>query len=560
MIAKARERAPRGPAYAPTGASRASQVAHLNRLKAEKRFPGCEFDSIDNLAKHIAYGEILTLLVRDYAEQKAREPGAPEGFLRELAARVSRADNLDLEGMKQAVRNAIEIYVREIATGSTETNLDDICARALQKARAQFDRGQSALADATLTHAAEELERDEKDRREHYEASIAKLRHRQRDLALAGFEPARAAEAILALGRALHGDARALAGFLDAEAAALHTQGEHRGSNVHLIAEIALRREALALASGRDARAQAGISLGNALAILGARESGTARLEEANAVYRTALEDLSQERAPMNWAIAHVNLANTLWTLGQRETGVTRLKEATETYRAALTEFARHGGSPRYWTMTVNNLGLALLRLGERENDAARINEAALAFRAALSKCSREREPMDWAQTQMNYGLALAAAGEREQSIAKLEAAVAAYNGALEERTRDRAPVDWAMTMHNLASALTGLGERGSGVARLKEALAAGRAALEERTRERAPLDWALTQNNLGDALLRLGEREGNLARMQEGLDACYAALEELTPERDPAGHAMAQRNLARALEYLRQRSALRQV
>jgi hypothetical protein len=53
FIAKAAESAERGPNYAPTKVSRAAQAAHLARLKAASRFPGCEFTTRDNLAKHI---------------------------------------------------------------------------------------------------------------------------------------------------------------------------------------------------------------------------------------------------------------------------------------------------------------------------------------------------------------------------------------------------------------------------------------------------------------------------------------------------------------------------
>ena len=52
--------------------------------------------------------------------------------------------------MKQAVRNAIEIYEKEIAGRPVETNLDEIVGRALARAKEQVDKGQSRLARATL--------------------------------------------------------------------------------------------------------------------------------------------------------------------------------------------------------------------------------------------------------------------------------------------------------------------------------------------------------------------------------------------------------------------------
>jgi hypothetical protein len=66
LVAKAGASAERGPAYAPTGASRASQAAHLARLKAVDHYPGCTFTSLADLAKHIAYTAILDLLVKAY--------------------------------------------------------------------------------------------------------------------------------------------------------------------------------------------------------------------------------------------------------------------------------------------------------------------------------------------------------------------------------------------------------------------------------------------------------------------------------------------------------------
>jgi hypothetical protein len=52
---------------------------------------------------------------------------------------------------------------------------------------------------------------------------------------------------------------------------------------------------------------------------LAARESGTARLEEAVAAYRAALEERTQERVPLDWATTQNNLGNALSTLGARE-------------------------------------------------------------------------------------------------------------------------------------------------------------------------------------------------------------------------------------------------
>jgi exonuclease VII small subunit len=73
--------------------------------------------------------------------------------------------------------------------------------------------------------------------------------------------------------------------------------------------------------------------------MLGERERGTARLEEAVAAYRAALEERTRARIPLDWAATQNNLGNALRALGKRESGTARLEEAVAAYyRAALGE------------------------------------------------------------------------------------------------------------------------------------------------------------------------------------------------------------------------------
>jgi tetratricopeptide (TPR) repeat protein len=111
-------------------------------------------------------------------------------------------------------------------------------------------------------------------------------------------------------------------------------------------------------------------NLGNALRTLGARESGTARLEEAIAAYRDALKERTRERVPLDWARTQNNLGNALRTLGARESGTARLEEAVAAYRDALKERTRER-APLDWATSFGNEGVALMRLAERRADAA---------------------------------------------------------------------------------------------------------------------------------------------------------------------------------------------
>ncbi len=76
FIAEAADSAERGPKYVQTDASRAAQAAHLARLKAMGRYPGCTFASPDDLAKHILSSAILDLLVNAEKAEVIAHPRA----------------------------------------------------------------------------------------------------------------------------------------------------------------------------------------------------------------------------------------------------------------------------------------------------------------------------------------------------------------------------------------------------------------------------------------------------------------------------------------------------
>jgi hypothetical protein len=82
--------------------------------------------------------------------------------------------------------------------------------------------------------------------------------------------------------------------------------------------------------------------LGYALTALGAREGGTAKLEEAVVAYREALKEWTRERAPLNWAINVGNGDVPLMLLAVRrgdvamaETALSQINAALETLRTA---------------------------------------------------------------------------------------------------------------------------------------------------------------------------------------------------------------------------------
>jgi tetratricopeptide (TPR) repeat protein len=424
-------------------------------LRVEERLSGIKDDT--------AAIKTTTDALLVYAEQEARSRNVAEGFIQEMAARVARDRALDSEGQMQAVRNAIDLYEREIAGGQTQTNIDTIVDEALRRARSLVDAGKSGLARASLRKASEAMRREEDERRDRYVAGVTALYNRERDIALAAYDGEAAGEAIIALAEAIHGANTALVvQFLDSEAIALYEYFNDRGSNVHLIAIVVLRRKLVNCVVSTD-RAVAQADLGNALLVLGNREAGKRRvnglgmLEEAVAIFREVLKEQKQQGVWLDWA--RTNLGNALGMLGSRESGTAKLEEAVEIFREVLKEQARER-EPLQWAMAQDHLGGALCSLGQRENGTAKFEEAVTRYREALKELTQQQVPHDWAATQRRLGTALSWIAERGSGTAEIEEAVVAYREAQKVWTMQRAPVDWSITEFYISGCLTLLDKR----------------------------------------------------------------------------------------------------
>jgi tetratricopeptide (TPR) repeat protein len=472
----------------------------------------------------------------------------------ELARRLKPEEALDIGQALAELRAAVDVAADVMKKGKLVSNFDDIVntvrARIAERTAAgEFDRAAKEVDDALA-----ELDLRETEQRQALQRSRVSLLEAgvEQDI-LRRDAPAVAQRVARIASTEEPDDSTKRFEALRRRQDEFYVEGRDKGLNFSL--QIAIEIAALMLHSALDVsqRGTALNHLGIALSILGERETGTARLEEAVDAFRNALLEHTRERVPLDWAMTQNNLGNALTGLGERESGTVRLEEAVAAFHKASLECTRER-VPLDWATTQSNLGNALQALGERETGTARLEEAVDAFRNALLEHTRERVPFDWAMTQNNLGNALRALGERETGTVRLEEAVLAHRNALLECTRERVPLDWAATQNNLGNALQALGEREPGTARLEEAVAAFRNALLEYTRERVPLDWAMTQNNLGNVLQALGEREIGTARQEEAVLAFRDALLERTRERVPLDWASTQNNLGIALGSLGER------
>jgi tetratricopeptide (TPR) repeat protein len=511
--------------------------------------------------KNLSVGLDEEKLVNALAARGILQTSETAGLQRRVIINLARSLKRDVFDFDQAVvelERAVEVALKVIASGERGTNPDEFVDKVLSEIaektrRYDFDGGAHAI-DAALAELdkrdAEQREMGRRARAALLEAGVRQDTLRRDAVTVAG--------RILALVTVQQPAERPawlpeLRKYFDTYI----EDGVTKGINFSLSVAIELAQLMVATARDGSERGTALHLCGAALAALGERESDSARLKEAIAAYRAALEERTRERVPVDWATTQNNLGGALSALAEREGDTARWEDAVAVFRAVLEEQTRER-VPLDWALTQNNLGGALSALSEREIGTARLEEAVAAYRAALEELTREREPLQWALTEHNLGGALSALGLREGDTARLEEAVAAYRAVLEEQTRERGPLQWAVTQNNLGAALAAIGRCESDTARLEEAVAAYRAALEEWTRERVPLHWAMTQNNLGSALQALGEREIGTARLEEAIAAYRAALEEQTRERVPLQWATTQYNLGTALQALGWRDTAR--
>ena len=494
--------------------------------------------------------KLLAIAESSGAFQRAAEQGISEAAVRTIVERLG-GEGIGQEDLLPWLDNWIEMALRELARRSDE---GEAFEAARQEAERRFKAGRiSDASSAFLEEFAREqqLEAERQEERKRYRIRLLEEAIRFDEMALEGEA---AADKLCMIAEIENvADTASLGPWLQKKGIEFLERGKRTGDYAALLISIATLRAAFEKQYGRCTPLDLAITqshLGTALGILGEREIGTTRLEEAVAAFQMALGEVTRESSPLDWARTQGHLGIVLGALGQREIGTARLEEAVAAFRAVL-ENVTQKSSPIYWAITQSNLGLALLALGERESGTARVEEALAAIRAALEEQTYQCTPFDWVKTQTGLALALAMLGKRESGTAHLQEAVVVYRALLEKLNRQHAPIDWARAQSNFGSTLRELGEREGGTARLEEAIAAFRAVLEEGTYERAPIYWAGTQYNLGIALRLLGEREDGTARLEEAVVTFRTVLEKITRDVLPVHWAITQNNLGITLRQL---------
>jgi hypothetical protein len=308
-------------------------------------------------------------------------------------------------------------------------------------------------------------------------------------------------------------------------------------------------------------------NFGKTLLALGEVENAPDTLNMAGRAFEAALSVTDREQAPLIWGAAQNNIGNVYHALGLRSLDANvaagRHLQAVVAYRLALQELTRET-VPLQWASVQNNIANTYQALALRQRDPAQmgfyLGEAAEAQRAALAEMTRERAPQMWATAQVNLGRTLMMIGQSAATLAEGAAlagsaprygeAAAALREALQVLTPQQAPTQWANAQVTLGQALQLLAEAaGTSQARaqaLAAAEAAQRAVLDLYGEDR-PLDRAAVQHDLGLTLIMQGEAEPARYALAEQTYRAEQALR--SREHDPVGWARAEAGIGNALQ-----------
>jgi tetratricopeptide (TPR) repeat protein len=289
-------------------------------------------------------------------------------------------------------------------------------------------------------------------------------------------------------------------------------------------------------------------ALGVRRALLGAVEGASMALKNL------PLDLTSRERASLY--VCFGNAASlAAHCHGQHPQAGELLQLSAQAYQRALQVLTRED-APQEWALLQRNLGGVLQALAERANDRGILEKAVEALRAALSVLTRAEFPREWAAAQNRLGLALYKLDTTasEADVEMLKRALTAFQAAMQVYTRTEAPHKWAEAMNNFAQAAQVLGEHMHNPEVLEKAAAACRSALEVRRKEQTPLLWAATQNNLGSALFLLGKLSKEESHLEGAAEAFREARDVYRSRGADKMALITEKNLARVIDLAAER------
>jgi len=196
---------------------------------------------------------------------------------------------------------------------------------------------------------------------------------------------------------------------------------------------------------------------GNVIAAIGNYKNDTNWYAQAGHAYAEALEGITADEAPFDWAAVQYQLGRVRQMIGEKSGDVEILSVAMEHYRAAMVVYSQ-SAFPVEWATAQTRIGAILYRLDRTSTDTDFLKQAVAAYQSALLVFSAAEQPFKWSEVKNNMGQVLQVWGDVARSEELLERAVTCCQEALRVRSREETPQLWAASQNNLGSALFLLG------------------------------------------------------------------------------------------------------
>ncbi len=227
----------------------------------------------------------------------------------------------------------------------------------------------------------------------------------------------------------------------------LYTRGNyelhHFSTNVLESIQAALE-SALAAESDSLVRVTRLNDLGNVQAALAQVRADASLYRQSIASFEKALELVSQDAAPSEWAETQANLGTAQQALGRQEANAKLLNNAVDAYTAALLVYSRTE-TPDKWLLVMHQLGAALHAYGLLLKGNRTLNKAVVAYKNALAVLDADNYAFELTATHNNRGAVLHHLGESEENPDRIKEAIHSYEKALTVSMEQQLPFHLAV-------------------------------------------------------------------------------------------------------------------
>lgn len=200
-------------------------------------------------------------------------------------------------------------------------------------------------------------------------------------------------------------------------------------------------------------------NLGNLLAALAQNRRDADLYNQSITSFNQALELVSQETSPLDWAATQSNLGTALQALGRQETDAKLLNKAVDAYTAALLVYSKKE-TPEEWAIVMHQLGATFHTYGTLLKGNRTFQKSVVSYKNALALLDADNYAFELTATHNNRAAVLHHLGESEDNPERLIEAMKSYEKALTVSMEQQLPFHLAVIIRvNKATAQNVLAE-----------------------------------------------------------------------------------------------------